>query len=104
MPVASSVIRSALTGPTGLAGDVAYGTGQAVTGGRYGADPYENVKDIPAIDVPLDTLTGLAGFMHNPSRAADAAVRLGGIYDTRIPLYVTPAVNVARQLYKGELD
>lgn len=104
LPTTAGMIRQGLTGPTGTAGDLAYATGQAVTGGRYGDDPYEQLKGIPAIDVPFDTVAGMAGVMHNPARAAETATRAAGMLDPRIPLYVTPAVNLARQLYKGELD
>ncbi len=104
LPTAASAIRSAVTGPTGMAGDLGYGFADRASGHKYGDNEFRNFKEIPALSVWLDTLGDVSGIAQDPAAGFNAAARLGGIYDSRIPLYVTPAVNVARQLYKGELD
>lgn len=104
LPTVASAIRSAVTGPTGMAGDLGYGFADRASGHKYGDNEFRNFKEIPALSVWLDTLGDVSGIAQDPAAGFNAAARLGGIYDSRIPLYVTPAVNVARQLYKGELD
>lgn len=104
LPTAASAIRSAVTGPTGMAGDLGYGFADRASGHKYGDNEFRNFKEIPALSVWLDTLGDVSGIAQDPGAGFDAAARLGGIYDSRIPLYLTPAVNVARQLYRGKLD
>jgi len=97
MPTWATAIRSGLTGPTGIVGDVGYATADTLAGHRYGDDEFRNVREIPGLSVPIDTTRDLLAAFSNPGGAAEAAARLGGLYDSRIPLYATPVVNVARE-------
>lgn len=102
LPVLENVVRAGLTGPTGVAGDIAYGSGAAVVDSRHGRNPLGQLSEIPSVGVVTDTLTGLLGAAHDPGGAVEAAARLGGAYDTRIPLYATPAINVTREFFSSK--
>jgi hypothetical protein len=60
------------------------------------------VPEIPSVGIITDTYTDLLGAANDPGGAVEAAARLGGIYDTRIPLYATPAINVTREFFSSK--
>ena len=102
MPRGAAILRQAVTGPTGVAGDVGYAVADSVSGHRYGDDEFRTVREVPALSVPIDTLRDLLAVGDSPGGAAEAAARMGGMYDPRIPLYATPAINVTREFFSSK--
>lgn len=97
LPTKVGMLRSAISGPTGIVGDVGCAAADTVSGHRYGDDEFRSVREIPGLSVPIDTTRDLLAAFSNPGGAAEAAARLGGLYDARIPLYATPVVNLTRE-------
>ena len=102
LPTGMNLLRAGLTGPTGVAGDIAYGTAAGVVDSRHGKNPLGQFSEIPSVGIITDTYTDLLGAANDPGGAVEAAARLGGIYDTRIPLYATPAINLTREFFSSK--
>ena len=102
LPAWQTVARSSLTGTTGTAGDAAYLAATPVLGQKYGDDPAEQFKEIPALGVIMDAGVDALGTMHDPARGIQGAVRLGGLYDSRIPMYGAPVASWMTELLSSD--
>lgn len=96
-PTARALLRGAITGPTGIAGDAAYALGSSVAP-KYGDDPMSQFSEIPSVAIPLGAVHDVMGSYYQPGRGAAGALRLAGAIDPRIPMYGAAPLGLAREL------
>lgn len=98
LPTGANILRNAFTSPTGIGGDAALLAGTALTSDKHKAERLAGqVKEIPAVGVFLDPMLDVLGARNDPGNAILGATKLAGAYDSRIPLYATPLVNMTRE-------
>lgn len=90
-------LLNGITGPTGIAGDVAM-AGIDAASPEYGDHPLLNLAEIPSASVPLQATENVLGFARDPLRAVSGAATLAGAIDPRIPMYSAPFLGAARSL------
>lgn len=96
-PTLKAMLQGAVTGPTGLAGDVAYGAADSMTP-KYGDDPLTRLAEIPALNVPIQAGQDLLGGAYQPGKAAAGVLKLAGAVDPRIPMYGAAPLGLLRGL------